>query len=89
MLRVFPFCFVVAALMMLAGMSASVPKTEKAPNDGFPLLSDVPERPAQMNRNARENMRDYRVQVEELEAEHRDMLEHFERLPRNAEQGGE
>ena len=85
MLRIFSFCFVVAVSMMLAGMS----KTDEASGKGFPLLSDVPERPKQVSRSARENEQDYHAQVEEMEAERREMLDRLEQLRPDALEGGE
>lgn len=86
MLRVFSLCFVVAvSMMMLAGMS----ETDGASGKGFPLLSDVPARPEQMSRSARENEQDYNSQVEEMEAGRREMLDRLEQLRPDAVQGGE
>lgn len=85
MLRIFSSCFVVAASMMLTGMS----KTDEASGKGFPLLSDVPDRPKQVSRNARENEQDYHAQVEEMETERREMLKRLEQLRPDAVQGDE
>ena len=54
----------------------------------FPLLSDIPERPAQVSREAGENERNYRELVSELEAERRNMLQQLEQLRRMYPQGG-
>lgn len=85
MLRIFPSCFVVVASMMLAGMS----KTNEASGKGFPLLSDVPARSEQVNQSALENERDYHAQVEEMEAERREMLDRLEQLRPDAVEEGE
>ncbi|MCY4034427.1 MAG: hypothetical protein OXE98_03645 [Hyphomicrobiales bacterium] len=85
MLRIFLPCLVAAASVMLAAMSA----TDEASGEGFPLLSDVPERPAQVSRSVRENERDYHAQVEEMEAERRKMLNRLEQLRPVAVQEGE
>ena len=76
MLRIFPPFLVAAASVVLAGMSGM----DETSDEGFPLLSDVPERPAQVSRNVRENEQDYRAQVEEMEAERREMLDRLEQL---------
>lgn len=84
MLRIFPPCLVAAASMVLTGMSGM----DETSGEGFPSLSDVPERPAQVGRNVRENEQNYRAQVEEMEAERREMLDRLEQLrPGTAREG--
>ena len=85
MLRIFSPCFVVAASMVLAGAS----KADAAAGKNFPLLSDVPDRPKQVGQSARENEQDYQTQVEEMEAERREMIDRLEQLHPDPVQGGE
>lgn len=85
MLRIFLPCLIAAASVMLVGMSV----TNEASDEDFPLLSDVPERPAQVSRNARENERDYHAQVEEMEADRREILDRLEQLRLGTAREGE
>ena len=85
----------IKAVSFLVAMSvcivfAAASRSEESAD--FPLLADIPERPAQVSRKAGENERDYRELVSELEAGRRDMLQQLEQLrrmyPEASSQGG-
>ena len=68
-------CAAVACMMFagVAGAASAAAAQEQQPQ-GFPLLADMPERPAAVSADVRENLRRYRAWVAELQAERRDML---------------